>query len=86
VADVCCVGGCGAGACARADKIEKGAAKTAAEMANTATYFGAHSRFARRVEMSRAAFKATFRAARIGYMSRKLRIIWWPPSVSTLSG
>jgi hypothetical protein len=32
------------------------------------------------------AFKAAFRAARIGYMSRKLRIIWWPPSVSTLSG
>jgi hypothetical protein len=36
--------------------------------------------------MLKAAFKAAFRAARIDHMSRKLRIIWWPPSVSTLSG
>jgi len=53
-----------------------------AQKASTATNFGEHSSFAQRVEM----FKATFRAARIDHISRKLRIIWCPPSVSTLSG
>ena len=57
-----------------------------AQTASVATNFAEHSSFARRVEMLKAAFKAAFRAARIAHMSRKLRIIWWPPSVSTLSG
>jgi hypothetical protein len=37
-------------------------------------------------DRSREKFERAFIAACINYMSRKLRIIWWPPSVSTLSG
>ena len=79
-------GVCTAGACAWADNIKMGAAKKAAQTATAATDLGERNPFARRVEMFGAAFKAAFKAARIDHMSRKLRIIWWPPSVSTLSG
>src|ERR1700685_2193373 len=39
-----------------------------------------------RPDLQDETFKRAFVAACIDYMSRKLRIIWWPPSVSTLSG
>jgi hypothetical protein len=68
-------------------------ARSAAEAVASTISFDARSTFDRQniiglqvfADQPRERFERAFIAARIDYMSRKLRIIWCPPSVSTLS-